>query len=603
MDPAPTSSDEPTPQEGVTKEPGRALRILARATLFSAFVHTSPLLIALYVMPSPDPLDLDTEWFGEFEDLQAVGHGNLGREVEFTLPPKEETPEAPPTQEEPQEIPQEEEKPEEPEPKPEEKPDPPKPKVEKKDPPKLAAVDKKTPKPKPPEIKKDPPPTPEVKPRPDKKQDPPPKPEQVTTSSRSAESLPGLEYSGPSNLPMLKNYAPGNARMTALIRLDVLRDTPYHEPTKKLLAAVPDYRIILDGSSTDPVRSFDTIFTASANPMYLQETFLVVKHSLGKKALKAQLDARFDGAPEWSTYKGVQTRPIVPASSTYQDPRKVLLADDSTALVARPEWLKTLTADQASDASIRPDFEGDAPPKFTMLQSFEHIANAAPGDTMVLASFHGLRFMLPGIGTLPRTETLRVSITTPDNPHVTVDLQFKTNAQAKSFADQCPEMQRQLIKSIPGARLMRIDAYINRLSCKAEDAYVTVTGTYTQKEFLRALNLATPFLPKPPSLEDLPRPPERQPEPDLANVDMGTSDMGTPDLGTPSPGHMMESTPQDMDTRIDMATTPAKKETAPDMASSELKQMNAPDMTPAQPDGKEAPPTHVPDMSPALIGD
>lgn len=578
---------------------------LPRTLLLSLLVHLSPLLLMLHFEPQLSPIELDTEWFGEFEKLQSVGHGN-NIQVQLQMP-EEPTPEKEPEpkiQDEPKEEQKPEEKFEEKEPKkPEEKQ-----LVKKKE---KIAKKKKEPKPEP---KK------EVKPKPEEKKQeaitkvtekaqeesepaPTPEPEKPTTDPKKnldntvASNLPGLEYSGPSNIPMLQNYAPGNARMTALIRLDVVRDTPYHKPAQKLFAAIPDYRIILDQSSTDPIRDFDAIFTASANPTYLQETFLVVKHSLGKEKIKQQLDARFAEPMEWTTYRGNAVRPIVPASSAYQDPRKILIPNADTALVVRPEWLSELTKNQDDDSPLRSPSEDDAIPALSMLDSLEHIHDAAPDDTMVMVSFQRWSFMLPGYGRLPRFEAVKLALTTPAKPKLTIDLQFKTPAQAASFAAKCPTMKKKLVGAIPGASFMKIDTYINRLSCAHTENYVTVRGEYTQKEFLRAIGLATPFLPRPPALEDLPQPPARSAQqpttPEITSADMGnTKDMGTaPDMTHAPP------TLHDMGTALDMTDTPAKRtENAADMSAPvDAGTTKTKPATQPQPKEKE-PAQHQPDM-------
>lgn len=585
--------------------------LLFRSLLASLLIHLSPLLLLLHFDLAFAPVELDTEWFGEFEKLEAIGHGDhfAPQQVQLAVKEDEKKEEAPqpPEEPEPEEPELEDPEPPEPEPKapePEEKEEtePQKKeakeekveKEEKKEPPVAVARQEKTP----PEPEKS---TPESD-EPEKTKAPP-------STPSTAEALPGLEYDGPSNLPMLKNYAPGNARMTALIRLDTLRGTPYHEHTNALLQAVPDYRIILAESDTDAVRDFDAIFTASADPRYLQETFLVVKHSLGKKRMQQRLDDRFADPSPWTTYRGVATRDIVPASSPYQDPRKILLPSSDTALVARTEWLSELTNDQPADSSLRPSFEGEEPPKFTMLESLEHIANAAPEDTMLLASFQGLYFYLPGYGSLPKMEAVKLSITTPSKPLVTIDLQFATNAQAASFEAKCPTMKKKLIGAIPGARFMKIDDYVNRLECEASDTYVTVKGAYTQKEFLRAIQLATPFLPKPPDLADLPTPPERQPTPaDMGQpIDVTSEDMGqpledaTPDMpiaprapsNAPASSSPIEAKANDLGTSDD-PTSPDKPE------DSERSTQKAPSSPNAMPSQAEAPASER-DMAPSLL--
>lgn len=550
---------EVTPQEERAPRTGMLRPLLVRALLASLLIHLSPLLLLLHFQYRLSPVELDTEWFGDFEKLEAIGHGDhfAPQQVQLAVQDEpEEQENLPPTEEpEPPEEAAAKEEPEEPEqekPAPEKKSDaqPPKeapqerdreeekkkPEEEIRTPPAIAA---KKEEPRPEEAQETPPPT---------KAAPETSPSQERAPSRRAEALPGLEYDGPSNLPMLKNYAPGNARMTALIRLDTLRNTPYHKPTNALLSTVPDYRIILASSDTDPVRDFDSIFTASADPRYIQETFLVVKHSLGKQRMQQKLDDRFADPGPWTSYRGISTRDIVPASSPYRDPRKILLPSRDTALVARTEWLSELTNDQPADSSLRPDFEGETPPKFTMLESLEHIANAAPEDTMLLASFQGLYFYLPGYGRLPKMEAVKLSITTPSKPLLTLDLQFATNAQAASFASKCPAMKKKLIGTIPAAVrfIAKIDPYIERLECEASDTYVTIQGEYTQKEFKRAIELASQFLPPAPGLSDLPSPPERAP---ASPEDMATSpesqpgDMGSDQGADTSPTRAKDMTP------------------------------------------------------------
>ncbi|MEC9442637.1 MAG: hypothetical protein VYE40_16200 [Myxococcota bacterium] len=501
------------------------LRVLVFAMTTSLLLHMSPLLTMLSLDIGIES-DLDTEWFGEFEDLQQVGVGQNGQWAKLRAPAPE--PEEEKEEEKPPEPVEEEEKPEE---------KPPEPEVPKEEPKKEPEKPKKPePKPKPkkelatkePEKKPDEP-KPEAKPEPEVEE---PKPE-AEIAEVASEGLPGLERTGPSNLPTLKNYAPGNARFTALIRFEQLRGTPYAAPTSNLIRKVPDFRILLDSAGPDPVETFDSIFGASSDPQYIQETFLAVRHSMGEDRLRDALGSRYATEVPWKKYRGYPIRDMVPPDIDYQDPRKILIAGPDLALVTRTEWLKTLTDDQGADSPIRNKVtaeDGKAPEKFTLVQGLERIEEAANEDTLALVSVSGLAFFIPGYGRLPRFESARLEIKGLENPTVNIDLQFASKDRAIAFAKACPAMKDNLGNLIPGGRYI-YGKYINRLDCEAQDEYVTVNGTYTKQEFTTLLGVAFAVMPNPPGLESLPKPPPKIPSLALPGADMGGADMNGADMG------------------------------------------------------------------------
>ncbi len=533
-----TQAPEPS-EEG--EAPTQALRppprVLLGALLASTLLHLSPLLTMLSLNLTPDT-DVEMEWMGDFEDLQGVGHGSDGRWArarDIAAPPDtqdQDTPsEEPPPEPEP---PPKEEAP------PEEEPEEPAPPEEPE--PREVAAAKKTPKP-----DTTPPAKPESTPKEAPEPEESPTPDTSTgAAAAQAQGLPGLERGGPSNLPTLKNYAPGNARFTALIQFDELRGAPYEESVRKLVRLVPDYRILLDGSETDPIAAFDALFSASADPRYLQETFLAVRHSLGEAGIKEALAARYVDEITWTTYGGYPIRAMVPESSAYRDPRKILLPSEDLAIVTRPEWLGMLTEDQPADSPLRAPTEGTQPlkdlkdlPAMTMVQGLQRIEEAADPGTLAIVSLSGLRFYVPGYGRLPRFESARIALTNVAEPTVTIDLQFRGEAPATNFTKACPRLKREILGAIPGATFIGLPTYINRLTCRVEGTYVTVDATYTTQEFGRLLRLITPFMPSPPALRDLPAPPPPEPPPSLAAPDA--------DLGPAISNEMGQPTAPDMD--------------------------------------------------------
>jgi hypothetical protein len=317
---------------------------------------------------------------------------------------------------------------------------------------------------------------------------------------------------------------------------------------------VPDYRILLEATDLDPVRDLDLFFMASADPRYLQETFLAVRHSLPEATLRAQLKGRFPDPPPWATYKGMPIRDLVPASSPYQDPRKLLLAGKGLAVVARPEWLPEL---------VNP-FGADDPRALrgSMLDGLQRIEEATQQDDIIaLVSARGLVFLAPGVGRLPRFESVKLVVRDPTHPQVTIDLQFRDAFSAGKFVAQCGELKQQIIDGIPGAAFLRLDSLVRRLTCEAGDTYATVKGSYTEDELLRIIQIASPFIPRPPALDTIPKPPPRRYDAPDMPPDM-TQDPQRPaqlaedmaqDLSQPTPAPAPDSAPSPEEMPPDLA--------------------------------------------------
>lgn len=328
------------------------------------------------------------------------------------------------------------------------------------------------------------------------------------------EGIPGVDRSSPSNLPDLRNYGPGNARMTALVRLDRLRGTSLEPHINTLLAVVPDYRILLDGTGVQAVQDLDTLFMASADPTHLHQTFLAARYSMSTEEMQAILDRRFADPLDWETDGAYPVRPLVPTTGRYRDPRRIMLTDQGLAMVGRPEWFSELIGpvDPSSPLGQELAAAEAGPSAFQLLDGLARIEEVAEGeDTLVLVSAYGLIFFAPGVGRLPRFEAVRLSVRNPSRPHLTIDLRFATSVLARDFARSCPNLKRQIIGGIPFARTLGVASIVDRLSCEHDGDYVTVEGTYTTQELTNLLQLATPFIPRPPALTGLPPGPSPPP--------------------------------------------------------------------------------------------
>ncbi|TXD34166.1 hypothetical protein FRC98_19205 [Lujinxingia vulgaris] len=514
------------------KSPPDAPRVrvtLVRTLLLSLLLHALGALPVIFADAAPE-VGLDSEWIGRFAELEGIGHGSEDfdpqRETDWEEPlmhsallaeeepPEPEVPDEEPPSEPANEEPAADEAPE-PQAREEEAAGAPEPQPQNDLPATASAAPEEA---LPPDEDRNA--ASEESTSPEVAEDPP------SPASADAPAVPAIDRSSPSNLPDMRHYGPGNARMTALVRLDRLRGAPYQQQASRLIQAVPDYRILLETTGLDPITELDAIFMASANPNHLHETFLAVRHRYDNSELRELLDGRFAEPPPWSE-GGRPARALVPDTGRYRDPRQVVLAARGLALVGKPGWFGHFDRRIASDSEIADGAQ--LPENFRLLDGLRRIEEVAEEqNTIALISASGLVYYAPGIGTLPRFEAVRLSLTHPANPRLTIDLRFRSESQAASFAESCPSLQRRIIGGIPAARMLGIAALIERLECSHSEDYVTVTGQYSARELTSILQFATPFVPRPPSLTGLPEPP---PPPAPPQAPTGTSETSPPDAG------------------------------------------------------------------------
>lgn len=483
---------------------------------------------------APNGQSFDTEWVQQFDDLEGIGHGaNQGRWANLDdLPaPQDDAPDEPEVKTEPEPEPKKE-----PEPKPEPKKEPE------------------------PEPKKEPEPKADAKPEPKKEPEPKKKPAPKTDSATKAPTktaandstptqkasanrgpfrpdkpLPGLDRAGPSNIPNLKNYGPGNARVTALVRLDRVRGTLYEEGVRQIMQAVPDFRILAHSTGFDPIDDIDSFFMASAKPQYIQHTFLAVRHHKSQQEIKDVLDRRFRDPVPWEKKGEYAVRRLVPADSKYWDPRKIMLARPGLTIVGKDKWLNNIAENLPKDSPLRaePSSAGQdaAAPQATLLDGLAQIERAAQGDdTMVMMSAQGLVYIIPGLGRM-KFEGVRLKVTNPKSPTVDVDLKFTGPDKAKKFAQSCPALRARLKKAMGltggfasfATNAMGLGDVVDKLKCRADEDYVNIHAVYTAQQVKTLANFAAPWIPRPQALNELPPPPPR-PKPAAA-----------PDAGGPAP--------------------------------------------------------------------
>ncbi len=321
------------------------------------------------------------------------------------------------------------------------------------------------------------------------------------------EPLPAIDRDSPSNLPDLRHYGPGNARVTALVRTDMLRGTELADPARDLMAVIPDYRIALEGTGLDPIDELGAIFMASANPQWLHETFLAARHDQSVDEMRQTLDRRFEEDISWEVDGDHPVRPLVPPSIQYRDPRRLMLSDPGLAMVGRAAWFEELMGPVDPDSEIGRELaeSEDGPTAFTLLEGLSRIEDAADDEgAIVLVSAYGFRLRsIPMVGQLPTFQAARLALTNPERPRLTIDLRLRSESEARQFERDCPSLKRRL-STVLG--LMGASGLVQPLDCQRDGDYVTVEGSYSPEEVVDLLKRATPMVQasQPSSLSGLP---------------------------------------------------------------------------------------------------
>jgi hypothetical protein len=514
---------------------GYAYWVLAGSILLSTLLHGGVFGGLHYLSTLDIDLAVETTWLDTADELRGLGQQRRDRfaEIEQPAPPKpNKSDESPSEEDDATDVPKLDDD------KlaqaldgawePPDAPDPPEPKETEQAASSPAETDPDTSddSPKPPE-----PPTPET---------PPDSPSDSEAFS-DIQQHRALNRAGPNGLPDMRSFAPGNARMTALIRLDRVRGQPYESIVRKILRSLPDYRLLLGSPKVDPVRDLDSLFMASPDPRYVQNTFLAIRHSLSDERVVDLLDARYPDSPAWGTYESFPVRDLVPDNPHYRDSRRILLTGEGLALVAKDKLLSDIVGPLEEDSELL-ESDGDATPSEqgsqtppTLLDGLAKLHRIADDEeTIVLLSARGLRFRMPGAGRLPRFQSVRLAVTNPASPTLDIDLQFGSPEKARDFAQRCPAIRKSIDDAIPFSGTLGITNLLSRLDCRPDDAFVNVHGRYTVQQVTELAELAAPFMPEPPALNRLPDPPPERTDSD------GSPDASTRSSDSPDAGHRDE---------------------------------------------------------------
>jgi len=320
----------------------------------------------------------------------------------------------------------------------------------------------------------------------------------------------------------VRSYAPEGSRVTALMRLDRLRDTPYAGLVDALLLHLPDRRDLLEGTDLDLFRDVDALLIATPNPLDYRATLLAIRHHLSDRAVRAALErgARAtDRKLAWRTERGrpfAERKAAKGEDPAARDQRLILLAAPHLAIVTPPTYRRLLLGTKGTSPS--PPTAGDggvdggasassaapgANDWATLVGRIDAEDSVLPENAVAMLSLadvfaaHTLRERMnsaPASGAmaivatlpLPRLVTATLGIT--PSPFADLDAEFVDEKSAQRWEDEWPGLRHQLLSN-PILVLTGFSGIVAHTTLSREAATVHIRVDATTMETVRVLQL------------------------------------------------------------------------------------------------------------------
>jgi hypothetical protein len=143
--------------------------------------------------------------------------------------------------------------------------------------------------------------------------------------------------------PQLAAYAPPGAQLALRLDMDRVRSSPLAPDAARLLAAIPDVGMILDGSGVDPIHDLSRLFIASPN--LKRASFVLAGRYVGgddvPQRAAEQLASAQGKTVKWSRRGGIR---VAPWENRDETPRVLALLAPSLFAITRPDDLPRIVS-------------------------------------------------------------------------------------------------------------------------------------------------------------------------------------------------------------------------------------------------------------------
>lgn len=262
----------------------------------------------------------------------------------------------------------------------------------------------------------------------------------------------------------LSPFAPADAHLVVLLRMDKLRRSPHRAGAEALLAALPDWTTLVAGSGVSPIDDFEALLIATADPTDATATFLAARYHDGPKI------------------RALTERALPPG-----DPRVFKILEPGLTVLTQPADAEKL----APGARDLGDPRGDW---LRQLEQFDRVARTDNGPA-VLVTLSDVPSLLRFGDGLPTPQAIALATTADATPAVRVRVVFATPAEAQAFARQWPQI---VARFRSATALLGLAPALDGIRVETNGADVELTGRVPEGQVRLGLNWARALLPQHP---------------------------------------------------------------------------------------------------------
>ena len=335
----------------------------------------------------------------------------------------------------------------------------------------------------------------------------------------------------------LRQYGPEGSRITVLLRLDRLRETPYAPALDALLERLPDRRDLLAGTGLDLYKTFDALLIATPNPLDYTVTFLAARHRLKDAELRTALERGAKATGRVLSWRTEGHRPFAerhartPGPAVGRDDRLIVLPAPGLVVVTPPVYRSLLfaTARPAAKAGTPPGPDagpvsdppaaagggsGADPQWGALLRRIDAEDGIMPADAVAMLSAVDI-FSAPslqrGLNVVPRgralsqklgeqpvspgtvmgmevPRTITASIAIKPSPSLDIVAEFESLEQATHWEQAWPDLH-QRFRTNPYVMLTGFGPLVGRAELTRTEKTVRLKLNATDEETLRLLQI------------------------------------------------------------------------------------------------------------------
>ena len=267
----------------------------------------------------------------------------------------------------------------------------------------------------------------------------------------------------------LAPFAPADAHVVVLLRMDKLRASPHRAGVEALLGGLPDWTTLVAGSGVSPIDDFDALLIATADPRDVTATFLAARHADTPKVRALAGRTLPNGDPR-------VFRTLAPGLTILAPPQAL---DGDMGAATHHEWLQ-------------------------QLDTFDQVARTPDGPA-VLVTLSDVPSLVHFGGGIPTPLAIALATTAAGSPSLRVRLVFADEREAQAFAVQWPQILARY-KSLTG--LLGLSTALDGIAMTQHAVEVQLAGHIPEAQLKLAINFIVPLLPHQPvaPLDEKPTP-------------------------------------------------------------------------------------------------